>query len=123
MNGDCCGFDELPMGEGCAVPVVWAGVEPEYCSPDFYQQSEKLATETQRHRGENMRIFPRIQGQAPQIDGFNYIFKQSRRFTESETTVPQSSQRARSISRRGGVKPRSDRRVWDFEDRTADERR
>ncbi len=41
----------MPMGECCAAPVVCAGEEPGYCSSDFYQQSEKLATETQRHRG------------------------------------------------------------------------
>jgi hypothetical protein len=49
-NGVCCVSDEVPVGEGAA-PVVRAGVEPEYCSSDFYQQSEKLATETRRHRG------------------------------------------------------------------------
>jgi len=100
-NGVCyCVSDEVPVGEGCAAPVVWEGEGLGYCLLDFYQQSEKLTTETQRHRGKNQRIFSRIQGRAPQIDRFNYIFIQSWRFTESKTTAPQRAQRTQSISRR-----------------------
>ena len=48
----CCGSDEVPVGEGCAAPVVCAGEKPGCCSSYFIIQSKKSATEAQRKKNE-----------------------------------------------------------------------